>query len=137
MKRPILLLLTGFVFASCQQSPHQDDRSSSLPDSSSLPAFSPVPVEKPFPIWPDILMRADVEGQVDLSLLVNESGRVIDVRVEKSINAVIDSSSVTAAWKWRFKPGRIPARDGIYRDSQFWVPVSFDWRLHDTVPPRE
>ena len=57
-------------------------------------------------------MRAKVQGDVDLEIVVKEDGTVSEVRVVKSFtNAYgLDQAAMEAARKWRFKPGM---KDGV------------------------
>ena len=129
MHKSLWLFVAALLLPSCQRSDRSQDQKLANVDSLSYPAYAPIPVVKPQPVWPDILKRANIPGDVDLAILVDESGRVIDAQVTKSLNALVDSASIHAAWNWRFTPGRIPDTHGSYRASKFWVPVSFSWTL--------
>ncbi|HEX9655656.1 MAG TPA: energy transducer TonB [Bacteroidota bacterium] len=90
------------------------------------PSYSPIPIEKHWPKYPDILKRVDIDGTVELSVLVDENGVVSALHVFKSI-PIVDSVSIEAARKWKFKPGTIADANGKQVASKFWFPISFDW----------
>jgi TonB family protein len=69
-----------------------------------------VSVEKP--AYPPLARRTKVEGTVVLALLVDENGRVVDVRVERgvSLNVGINEAAVAAARTARYRPA---TKDGV------------------------
>jgi len=72
----------------------------------------PVLVSYDKPAYPPIARRMRVEGTVVLSLLVDENGRVIDVRLENGVsqNVGINEAAVAAAKSARFQPA---TKDGV------------------------
>jgi len=66
-------------------------------------------------------MRAKIQGQVELEIIVREDGTVGEVRVVKSLDRTygLDQAAMEAAKKWRFKPGvdknglPVPTRVGL------------------------
>ncbi len=108
------LAVAGLLF-SCHGGPNQQ-----------LPAYSPIPLARQMPRYPDILRRADITSTVELSVLVDESGNVIDVRLAKSV-ALVDSVCIVAAKQWKFKPGQLADQTGKYAPAKFWFPIMFDW----------
>jgi len=67
---------------------------------------APVLVSVDKPEYPPMARRMKVEGTVVLSLLVDENGRVIDVRIEQgvSLNVGINEAALKAARSARFRP---------------------------------
>jgi protein TonB len=81
--------------------------------------------------WPEVLievkpkytpdaMRAKLMGAVELEIIVNEDGKVTNVRVTKSLDrpSGLDDAAMEAARKWVFKPGKkdgkpVPTRVGL------------------------
>lgn len=63
----------------------------------------PVLVTDVQPVYPDIARQAEVEGVINLRVLVGKDGRVSDVHIDTSI-PMLDEAAVTAARKWVFKP---------------------------------
>ena len=70
-------------------------------------------------------MRAKIEGQVVLDVLVDALGEVSDVRVAESLDADLDANAITAVKTWRFTPA---TRDG--EAIPVVVPVVMLFRLH-------
>lgn len=88
--------------------------------------------------WPTVLreerpkytsdaMRAKIQGQVELEIVVLENGTVGDVRVTKSLdrNYGLDEAAKEAARKWLFKPG---VREGLPVATR--VGLVLEFRLH-------
>lgn len=72
------------------------------------------------PGYPERALLRGVSGNVRLSYILDEDGRVRDVKVEQSSPAtVFDAASVTALRKWRFVPGSFEA--GTRRYSRQFV----------------
>ncbi len=79
------------------------------------------------PVIPDILSRLNVEGVVELNVLVDDSGHVEDIKVSKSI-PVVDTACINAAKLCRFRPGQLADESGKYLPASFWTTVSYDWK---------
>ncbi len=68
-------------------------------------------VEQHQPVYPEIAMRADVEGHVTLHVVVGTDGSVEQVQVaDSSPKGIFDSAALTAVRTWRYAPARINAR---------------------------
>jgi protein TonB len=57
------------------------------------------------PAYPETLRKARVEGAVTLAFVLDESGRVVDPRVENSTHKEFEAAALEAIRKWKFKPG--------------------------------
>jgi protein TonB len=57
------------------------------------------------PTYPAALRKAKVEGSVILVFVLDEQGRVSDLRVETSSRPEFESPAVNAVKRWRFRPG--------------------------------
>jgi TonB family protein len=55
------------------------------------------------PVYPPVAIGAHVEGEVLLEALIDEQGRVSDVRVIRSV-ALLDTAAVDAVRTWRYTP---------------------------------
>ena len=88
--------------------------------------------------WPSIVreekpkytsdaMRAKIQGQVELEIVVLENGTVGDVRVTKSLDRTygLDQAAMEAARKWVFLPGK---REGVAVATR--VGLVLEFRLH-------
>src|SRR5689334_991465 len=88
--------------------------------------------------WPSIVreekpkytsdaMRAKIQGQVELEIVVLENGTVGEVRVTKSLDRTygLDQAAMDAAKKWVFLPGK---REGVAVATR--VGLVLEFRLH-------
>jgi len=64
----------------------------------------PKPRARVVPPYPQLSKDAPVDGIVDVEVVVNTSGSVVDTRVTKSVTALVDGSCVEAAGHWTFDP---------------------------------
>ncbi len=96
--------------------------------TTSLPVLAETAVEVIHverPIYPEAAVRLDIQGMVDVMLLVDEQGKVHSGYVIPANRLpFLEQAALDAALKYRFKPYRI---DG--EDSPFWVKVPFLFRL--------
>jgi TonB family protein len=134
MKTSLLLLraanLAGLgalvVFAGCTNVPLR--QSTLATESEPLvgepgPGYEgPVPVQRIAPDHPWDLRRAGIAGKVDLNLLIDETGRVIDAQVTGSTDAEFEESALAAVRKWTFKPA---SRDGVPVRTRARLPITF------------
>ena len=105
-----------------------------LPVAVAPPAVSSAPVEAnlayvsaPAPAYPRTAVLAHMQGTVTLRVLVDESGKPLEVIVESSSgHAVLDKAAREQVLaKWRFQPATAGGRP-----VQAWarIPISFDLR---------
>jgi periplasmic protein TonB len=68
---------------------------------------SPVPVRRPPPAYTPDAMRARLQGVVVLNCVVQTDGTCADIRVMRSLDAVmgLDQQAIASAREWRFRPG--------------------------------
>lgn len=66
----------------------------------------PRPSKKAKPFYPHEPHDTGVAGTVGLELVVDQTGRVGDVRVRKSLHPDLDEAAVASARQWRFRPAR-------------------------------
>lgn len=85
----------------------------------------PVALNKPTPVYPELAMRAGVEGTVYIKMWVGRDGMVKRADVVKSTSAIFDESAVAAAQRWVFSPAVM--NNGAV---SVWVTVPFRFRLH-------
>lgn len=79
------------------------------------------PVSKTEPVYPEMAIRNDVQGRVELSITIMPDGSVRDVRViGSSPRGYFENSAVKAVHSWRYKPS------GAIRTN---VIVHIDYRL--------
>lgn len=65
----------------------------------------PRPISQVKPRYPLELKKAKITGSVVLLFVLNENGRVEDLRVEASSRPEFEKPALAAVRKWRFKPG--------------------------------
>jgi len=75
------------------------------------------------PVYPQSLKSAGITGTVWVEFMVDENGRVHDVRVVKSTNYAFDEATRTAVSDWRFEPGK---RKGIPVSFRMSIPIVFN-----------
>lgn len=68
------------------------------------PVSAPVRVEAPIPLYPEIARRARVECTVLLQSVIDESGQVTDVAVEKECPFGMTDAAIDAVERWRYRP---------------------------------
>lgn len=68
-------------------------------------ASLPKKLGEPHVDYPEEARRAGVEGEVKLLLKIDETGKVIGVKVLKGPGHGLDAAAEKAAWSWRFRPG--------------------------------
>lgn len=66
----------------------------------------PVPMQRKAPQIPYQLRKKGISGRVLLQLLIDEEGRVADLRVlDSEPEGIFDTYALEAARQWRFRPG--------------------------------
>jgi periplasmic protein TonB len=73
-------------------------------DACDEPAAKPKPVNVPQPAYTDRAREASVEGKVRVELTVDETGRVVSVRVLQGLGYGLDEAAVVAARSATFEP---------------------------------
>ena len=58
------------------------------------------------PVYPFAMKASGMTGTVWVEFIVDERGRVHDVRVVKSTNTGFNESTIAAVSEWRFEPGK-------------------------------
>lgn len=74
------------------------------------------------PSYPAILRKGQIEGIVVVSMIIDTSGNVSEVKVVKSLHPALDSSAVTTVKQWKFSPAR---QDGTPVKTKMEIPVRF------------
>ena len=77
---------------------------------------------EPDPEYSDEARRAKYQGNVILSLIVDATGRVRDIRIARSVGMGLDEKAIEAVQKWKFAPGM---KDGHPVAVQVSVEVNF------------
>jgi protein TonB len=85
----------------------------------------PNPVKQVKPDYPQAAKMASVEGVVQVKALVGKDGKVMDVRLERSTQPMLNDAALAAARKWVFTPGMASNQPVLC-----WVSIPFNFRLH-------
>jgi protein TonB len=83
---------------------------------------TPRPIFQAPPTYPLELRRRKVEGSVYVLFVVDETGRVVNPRVEKSTRPEFDAPALEAVRQWKFEPG---SRNGQKVRFRMRVPLRF------------
>jgi protein TonB len=102
-----------------------------IPSDADPPPFDaveklPVPIVNPSPHYPEIALRAGIEGTVWTRVWVTKEGKVRKVEVLKSDSNLLDQAAIDAAAQWVFTPavmnnGPVPV----------WMSIPFKFRIRD------
>jgi len=70
----------------------------------------PVIIDGPQPRYTETGRRAGVQGTVIVEAIINEQGRVTDLRILKTLPMGLDQAAVDAVRSWRFKPATLAGK---------------------------
>jgi protein TonB len=85
----------------------------------------PTLVHRVDPVYPGVAVSAAIEGIVILEAMVDEEGRVVDLKVLRS-NGVLDRAALEAVRQWRYSPVLLNGRP-----EKFILTVVVSFRLED------
>lgn len=97
-----------------------------LPVSARADKTPPVVVRAVPPEFPYELRRSGVSGIVLVNCLIDDSGSVQDMKVEKSSNDAFVQPAMNALKKWKFKPAQ---ENGSNISVRVSIPIKFT--IHD------
>jgi TonB family protein len=83
----------------------------------------PKPIKKVYAKYPDAAKVKRLEGTVRLNVLVDETGRVIDMKVMKSAHPMLDEAVTTAYRQWQFEPAK---KQGV--PVKVWISVAMSFQ---------
>jgi TonB family protein len=88
---------------------------------------APVVERTAMPVYPEMALRQRIEGSVDLNILVDEKGAVVDAQVTSSAGpgwrALLDESALASVRRRRYKPA---TKDGI--PVKVWISVRVQFK---------
>ena len=100
------------------------------PSKEFIPGIEkyPVIISNPAPKYPDIALRAGVEGTVYIKMWVTKEGKVRSAEVAKSTSNIFNQEAVSAAIRWTFTPA-------IMNNApvSVWVTVPFKFRINSKI----
>src|SRR5688572_27393085 len=65
---------------------------------------APALVRRVDPVYPDVAVAAHIRGVVILEAVVDREGRVVDVKVLRTANRLLDDAAITAVRQWQYRP---------------------------------
>jgi TonB family protein len=103
-----------------------DSKADESPDPSEFVAYedAPVLISMPAPFYPEMARAAEVEGTVQVRLLVGKDGRVKDAIVTEGVT-MLNDAAIAAAKQAVFKPALQQ-----HRPVEVWVQVPMKFTLH-------
>ncbi len=107
------------VVASSVRSSSENDNAQVMQKATPLYRINPPPK------YPRLARRRGLEGQVLINVLVDTSGRVVELETLSSCgHSILDRAALDAVRRWHFIPGNI---DG--KKQQMWVKVPVRFQL--------
>ena len=86
----------------------------------------PVPIINPAPIYPEIPLRAGIEGTVLVRIWVTKEGKAKKAEVVRTDSELFNQAAIDAAMKWIFTPAVM--NNGPV---SVWVTIPFKFRLQN------
>lgn len=86
---------------------------------------APALVKRVEPVYPDVAVSARMRGVVILEANVDKDGRVIEVKVLRTANLLLDAAAITAVKQWQYRPLIL---NGIPEPFVLTVVLTFDLR---------
>jgi TonB family protein len=90
--------------------------------SPDLLDHAPEAVRQPQPIYPTDAKNRGESGEVVVTFVVDELGRVLNPRVVSSSDPIFEQATIRAIGQWRFAPGTL---HGVRVRFRMSVPVAF------------
>ncbi|MDY6792998.1 MAG: energy transducer TonB [Thermodesulfobacteriota bacterium] len=102
------------------------DHQAVIHTSQSLLEAKPMYRVNPPPLYPLIARKRGYQGHVILEALINQQGKVIDIRVfSSSGHSILDKAAMASVKKWSFQPGMLGTEK-----IEMWVRVPIRFRLN-------
>jgi len=109
--------------SSAEHKEHGDPQESSA--AVVLHQDTPLYLVNPPPEYPRLARRRGLEGVVLLEVLVDNSGRVVDIRLSRtSGHALLDKAAMKGVQRWQFIPGTMNGRP-----QEMWVEIPVRFKL--------
>ena len=86
---------------------------------------APALLKRVEPIYPDVAVSARMRGVVILEANVDRDGRVVEVKVLRTANLLLDAAAITAVKQWHYRPLIL---NGIPEPFVLTVVLTFDLR---------
>ena len=82
----------------------------------------PVPVKAVPPVYPPDMRREGASGLVQVTVLIDEKGNVVQREVAKSTRVEFEPAAMEAVKKWKFKPAQ---KAGAAVKARMVIPIQF------------
>ncbi len=133
----MMLAALAVFLAGCGESNKGPDQQTTLTSSSAAsqetpPADQiavdkdPTVLKKVNPVYPELAMKAGLEGKVWVKIWVDTEGRAREVKILKSDSDVFNQVTIDAAKQFLFTPAYIKDKP-----VSVWVSVPFNYKLAD------
>ena len=109
----------------------EKDTPAGVEDKRIASIMKPRLIKKVVPVYPEKLVEEGIEGVVRIRAEMDESGKVCQLQVEKSLHPLLDKTAVAAVKQWRYKPLMI---NGVPRPTDVIVEILF--KIKD-IPQRD
>ena len=86
---------------------------------------TPALVKRVEPVYPDLAVSARIRGVVILEANVDKDGRVVEVKVLRTANRLLDDAAITAVRQWQYRPLIL---NGLPEPFVLTVVLTFDLR---------
>lgn len=96
------------------------------PEPFTIVEREPVPILNPSPKYPELAMKAGIEGTVFVKMWVTKDGSIKRAEVMKSTSPIFDQEAVSTAMRWKFTPAIMNAGP-----VSVWVTVPFRFHMRD------
>ncbi len=100
MRNFAALLALAFLFAHSAARAHDD-----TVYRAGGGVSAPVLLEKTEPAYSEAARNDQIEGTVQLSIVIDEKGRVENVRIVRGLHPDLDKNAIESVKTWKFKPG--------------------------------
>lgn len=84
----------------------------------------PMPISTPKPEYPDLALKANLEGNATVKVLLDKEGRVKETKLLRASEEIFAEPALDAAQKWVFTPALMNGNP-----VQVWVAIPFKFRL--------
>ncbi len=85
--------------------------------------IAPKPINKVYAKYPEAAKVRKLQGTVRLNVLIDETGRVLDIKVVKSAHPMLDDAVVKAYQQWTFQPA---TKQGV--PVKVWITVAMSFQ---------
>jgi TonB family protein len=93
-------------------------------DNPTDDEVDPKVLERVEPIYPELALRAGLEGDVVVKVWIDKKGNARKVVLLQTSSEIFNEPSIEAAYKWKFTPAKI-----LGKTISVWVSIPFRFRV--------